>query len=558
MSAGALQSAIDALYRDSDTIVLTRRRWFETLLDSVRYADARPKVERYYYGPLTQILSTYAATIGDAESEATLVVIPQGWFEASMAISPFKTEVKRQSPDVVLTILKKNLNAEITDYGKALLPGWLEAKPLEESNDQRKADADEVRPTNVEGHLEGHTEALEFQRISKRVSRDLAQLCKQAFFAFHNFDEDVLHAILIYGMIFYCFRFIRPANWDSIQGNESECVGSPEPVHSNEDILLGNNINPRFLQALHLMTGPLNLPYQPSWFRLPPDYSDSAPGPDLSIAKKAIELYETPEIPGESSPEQPEKKQDGEDSYILSSANSTDTVGSQFTGPTPSRKPNQRGRTRHASPDDSPLLHRGKLKSMRPTGRTRLDAPNSDHREGFITLHIPVRSRTNAGTLSGPDRIIKRMRNREGVLPPADKGSKAAADGAQKSKPGARKSRKRGRSDDADLANDDGQMQRKIGREKRPRFAQKPVADNGHASTSHTQDEGPAAAITLGYADTGHAEPATVPSQDAQEPVEPGTSHAVMDTQSATQQGEEVSGHGGVVLHKSTRNKKAR
>ncbi|TFY73510.1 hypothetical protein EWM64_g10502 [Hericium alpestre] len=500
MSAGALQPAIDALYQDKHTVVVTESRWFKTLRDSVRYADAHPNLEHYFYGPLTQILSTYAETCGDGDSEATLFT---------------------QSPDLIFTVLKDTLNVENTGYGKVMLPGWLEAKPPKEESD--------VDATGVP-----FDDTSIAHRLSVRLSRDLVQLCKQAYFAFHHFPEDIVHAIITYGMKFFCFRFIRPANWNRIQGDENGSVGSPEP----------------------------------SWFQLPPDYSD--PAPDLHVAKKALKLYEAPEpIPGPS-PEQQEKKQDGNDSYVLSSANSTDTAGLQLTGPTPSRKPSQRGRTRHASPDDSPSLNHGKLKSKRRTGRTRQATraaspaedlgPNSDHRDGYryITLHIPVRSRTNAGMLAGPDRIIKRMRNREGVLPPADKDSEAAADGAQKDKPGAHKSRKRGRSDDADGANDNGQIQRKTGREKRPRLAQKPVADNRHASTSRTQDEGPAAVITLGHADTGHAEPATVPSEDAQESVEPSTSHAVTDTRSATQQGEEVAGRGGVVLRRSTRYKKAR
>ncbi|TFY73205.1 hypothetical protein EWM64_g10807 [Hericium alpestre] len=111
--------------------------------------------------------------------------------------------------------------------------------------------------------------------VTQRLIADLPQLCKQAHYAFNNFKEDVIHAMLMYGMTFSLFRFMRPLNWDSIRGTDDHT--RPETIFSDELILINKEFNPHFKHALHLLTASLGLSYQPSWFQLPSDYQIGTP-----------------------------------------------------------------------------------------------------------------------------------------------------------------------------------------------------------------------------------------------------------------------------------------
>ncbi|TFY78255.1 hypothetical protein EWM64_g5757 [Hericium alpestre] len=516
MSAGAPRSAIDALYQDNDVIVIDKKRWFERLENLVDQSRHHPKTEAYTYGPLTLILDTYAATWSNPESGATIAVIPQGCFEATMNDGTST----RRSPDHTITVLSKG------DGDKACLLGWLEAKQFEE--DSCKTNLTESHSIVAEAEdIAGH-DVDNLTGIAKRLSQDLIQLCEQAFFAFHRFKEDVVYGLITYGMTFFFFKFTRPDDWARIRGTNSGNLDLPKPIVSDEEIILDGHINPRFIWALDLMM-PQGLSRQPSWLQLPSDYSSDAEVLDLHIATRALKKYKrdlhAPAEQAESPENSPKNNSPSNNSFIPSS-----------DGPSSEYPPVK-------APKRSKKKSRKRSPARRPIPAQDTDAPNSE-----------------------PDRIIKRMRNRKGVVPTDGDQSQAAADGVQNDTSGARGSRKRGRSDDHDGVNvhpkGNGPIQRKTGREKRPRFAQQSAADSGRASTSRAQDRGPAAAVTLG-ADTSDAEPETAPSEAAQEPAGPGNSHPVTGTRSATQQGEaavaaQVPGHGGVVLRRSTRNKKPR
>ncbi|TFY73218.1 hypothetical protein EWM64_g10794, partial [Hericium alpestre] len=404
MSAGALQSAIDTLYKDEHVIITTESQWYDNLQAKIRHADATPKSEAPYYAPLNYILETYAATCGHPDLVVT--VTPQGRFEAMMDFSP---QVKRQASDFSLTVVLKKPNNPVD--GKGRLAGWVEAKPRDRvymknvNTDQNAsvnadpgnpgdicgqgevegAEADDaekeaytddegeddtggeveemntegkVEHVNTEGEVEGEDSEGEVEDLdsedeaeeldapedeemdaedraertdqgeespeaghvdeanpanasepdredkaekvhakkapfpmntTQQLVANLPQLCKQAHYAFDHFAEDVIHAMVTYGMGFSFFRFTRPANWDSIRGTEDYTL--PEPVFSDEDILIDGRLNPHFKQALHLLTASLGLSYQPSWFQLPSGYHSSPP--DLTVAEDALKQYET-------------------------------------------------------------------------------------------------------------------------------------------------------------------------------------------------------------------------------------------------------------------------
>ncbi|TFY79456.1 hypothetical protein EWM64_g4552, partial [Hericium alpestre] len=372
MSAGARQSAIDALREDEDVIIIEKSRWFRNLHSTIHHAATRKNFEDYLYDPLMEIFGTFAKTCNHENLAVT--VIPQGCFELR---TDFSARVSRKLTDILVAI-HSIANPDDPQYSKSRLGGWVEGKPWHQSPKSKKKEeitdaekdpgtggdnviAEELADFAIdvekiaeegkfiaeegdyiaeeEGYIAvegegiaedgGHVRedidvneediaeedrvkagedpatsiggpsiedasalTLDSSKVIQRLVEDLRQLCQQAYFAFEHFDADVLHAILTYGMTFSCFKFIRPADWDSIRGNKDGIVSAPEPVYSNERMVFEDYINPHLLEALHLMTASMGMSYQPSWFQLPPGYcdNDSEP-PDLTVAETAIERY---------------------------------------------------------------------------------------------------------------------------------------------------------------------------------------------------------------------------------------------------------------------------
>ncbi|TFY79458.1 hypothetical protein EWM64_g4554 [Hericium alpestre] len=325
-------------------IVIDKSHWFEGLHSSINYAATRKNFEDYLYDPLMQIFGTYAKTCSHKDFE--VAVIPQGCFELRADLS---TRVFRKLSDVLFTIHSKSTgDPGDPQYGKSRLGGWVEGKPWvqspkkpkkeEEANvdkkldarssnadgqdkkgkskgiaeevnvderdiPQKEVDAEDDRRPDVEEVDAGEDPAvsvgsssiadasalaLERKEVIRRLVEDLHQLCQQAYFAFHHCVEDELYAFITYGMTISCFKFVRPANWDSIRGDNKGKVKAPIAILSNEFMVLGDTINPRLNGALRLLTASLDLSYQPSWFD-PPDHDIGEP--DLTIAQEALEKY---------------------------------------------------------------------------------------------------------------------------------------------------------------------------------------------------------------------------------------------------------------------------
>ncbi|TFY76768.1 hypothetical protein EWM64_g7246 [Hericium alpestre] len=188
----------------------------------------------------------------------------------------------------------------------------------EEDRDEQEFDTGEVPAMSVDGPSVEDASALVLdpKEVTQRPVKDLHQLCKQAYFAFNHFDDDEILSFITYGMTFSCFKFIRPANWNSIRGDKNGIVEAPIPIYSNERMVFNHWINPYLNKALRLMTASLDLTYQPSWFDPP---THDIPEPNLSIAQDAINLYKTKikgTVLGSSPDRRPTKPVKGDSPYV--------------------------------------------------------------------------------------------------------------------------------------------------------------------------------------------------------------------------------------------------
>ncbi|TFY77175.1 hypothetical protein EWM64_g6839 [Hericium alpestre] len=342
MSAGTQQSAIDALREDEDVIVIEKSCWFKNLHTTIHHAVMRKTFEDYLYDPLMEILGTYVKTYNHEDLQAS--IIPQGCFELRTDAS---TTVSRRLSDLLVIIHTVNLGDP--QYSKSRLGGWLEAKPWTQAPKSKKKEAanagtkldtgqadsagqdkrqgkgitteanevknvtDEVgeqlkdNTVETDTELEDINEVVEVDITEEEVRagegptmlvggpsiEDASALVldsQEAYFAFHHFSEDVIHVLLTYEMTLSCFKFIRPANWDSIRDNKEGTVDAPTVIFSNEHMVFPEQINPHLLQAFQLMTASLGLSYQPSWFDPP---AHDIVKPDLSVANAALTQYRT-------------------------------------------------------------------------------------------------------------------------------------------------------------------------------------------------------------------------------------------------------------------------
>ncbi|TFY77282.1 hypothetical protein EWM64_g6730 [Hericium alpestre] len=286
MSAGARQSALDALRMDEDVIVIEKSRWFKNLHSSIHHAATRKNFEDYLYGPLMEIFGTYAKTCGHEDLEVT--VIPQGCFELRMDSCK---RVARNLSDFLVAIHSTANSGSPGDpqYGKSRLGGWVEGKPWVQSskNPKKKEAADaitkpgtgggkdiaeEVGDIPVEGeHIaedvnidevnikEGGEEVdagedpalstggpsiedasalvLDSEEAARRLAEDLPQLCRQAYFAFDHFDQDVIY-VFITPTASEAAAPVGELRFDlrSGKGHPTTSAPSLEPVAENEEI----------------------------------------------------------------------------------------------------------------------------------------------------------------------------------------------------------------------------------------------------------------------------------------------------------------------------------
>ncbi|GBE86206.1 hypothetical protein SCP_0900850 [Sparassis crispa] len=176
---------------ESQTNVLIQKAgFFNKLRVMIGHARALREEESHLYMLYGHILTTFCETAGDPlDVDRALGCEPQSAFAA-----PTGTRFDRRIPDFTVMVTFFH-DIDVVDrfspsYRSPTLGFWLEVKPLN-CKDNWMSD-------------EGH-------RTARRdVWSHLAQLNEQAMFAFNHFTGDTFYGMLILGIYFSVFEYLRP------------------------------------------------------------------------------------------------------------------------------------------------------------------------------------------------------------------------------------------------------------------------------------------------------------------------------------------------------------